>query len=252
MLVAACVFGYSRIPSKGHPANFTPADSTLRESWLYYYASRSPGTPRAFMFFLGNDIAFWGPHQDLAWRLSGEGLDVVGLDVRQFLETLPSQEPQRDSAFGAAIGPLIARTRHAMSADSLPLILAGHSFGAEVAFWTAEHHPPQRLIGVLSLNTRATGHLFITPADWLTSEPSGAWSFSVVESARHIDPRVRIALVRGHADPYGGHDSAFVADGGARLHYYRIPLAGHSLKSLIVAGPYISRAVNFLTDNTQH
>jgi len=56
-------------------------------------------------------------------------------------------------------------------------------------------------------------------------------------------------LVRGHSDPYGGRDRDFIALVGSRLRYYRIPLAGHSLKSLIVAGRYIDRAVDFLTDS---
>jgi pimeloyl-ACP methyl ester carboxylesterase len=137
-----------------------------------------------------------------------------------------------------------------MSGDSLPVILAGHSFGAEVAFWIGQHAPPPHLVGILALNTRNTGHLFITPSDWLNHEASGPWSFSTIDAARAIDPHVRIALVRGTHDPFRGHDSAFAAAGGNRLRRFEIPMAGHALGTLLVAGPLISRAVRFLTDST--
>ena len=205
---------------------------------------------RAVVVLLGNDVAFWEPHQDLAWRLSGEGYTVIGVDVRKFLATLPSQEPQRDSAFGTGMAVLISKARHEVHADTLPLVLGGHSFGAELAFWMAWHHPPDRLIGILSLNSRATGHLFITPGDWLNEEASGAWSFSTIDAVKNIDPKVRIALVRGANDPFRGHDPAFVAVGGTRMKRFEIPLAGHGLKTMIVAGAYISRAMRFLSDGT--
>src|SRR5207302_7970741 len=105
------------------------------------------------------DVAFWEPHQDLSWRFAGDGFSVVGIDLRKYLATLP-EEPRRDSAFAASMTELIWRSRRALSADSVPVILAGHSFGAEVAFWIARYRPPSRLIGILSLNTRSTGHLF--------------------------------------------------------------------------------------------
>jgi pimeloyl-ACP methyl ester carboxylesterase len=252
LLLAAAVVGGARYinhASRGHPSAYLPSDPGLRVDWLYFYPSRVGGGARAILFLLGNDVAFWEPHQDLAWRLSGEGYTVVGIDVRQLLETLPSDEPQRDSAFGSAMPALISRVRHELRADTMPLILGGHSFGAELSFWIAWHHPPPRLIGLLSLNSRGSGHLFITPNDWLNKEASGAWSFSTVEAAAKIDPHVRIALVRGANDPFRGHDPEFVAAGGARLQRFEIPLAGHGLKTMLVAGPFISRAMHFLTDS---
>ena len=183
-------------------------------------------------------------------RLSDVGFNVVGLDIRKYLDLLPSDEPQRDSAYDAAIGPLIAKVRHAMSSDSLPVILAGHSYGAELAFWIAWHRPPPRLVGVLSLNTRARSHLFVTPADWLNKVADDKWSFSVVEAAGKIDPRVRIALVRGSQDSRKEPDTDFEQAGGARLRRFLIPFAGHSLKSLVVAGPFILHGVEFLMDST--
>jgi pimeloyl-ACP methyl ester carboxylesterase len=251
LVVAGIGVWYVTRKAEGHPSALVPRDASLRKDWLYFYPSRASGVPAAFVVLFGNDIAFWEPHQNLAWRLSGDGFPVVGIDARQFLATLPSTEPQRDSAFAAAMPPLIARARHELGADSLPLIVGGHSFGAELAFWIAWHVPPPRLIGVLALNTRSTGHLFITASDLLNHEASGAWSFSTVEAVKHIDPAVRIAIVRGEHDPFRGHDPAFLAAGGARVDRIVIPYAGHALKTMILAGPLIMRAARFLTDGVR-
>ena len=245
----AGVVAYRNRGATPHPSAYTPPDTALQKSWLYFYPSRTAAPARAFMVFFGNDIAFWEPHQDLAWGFSGDGISVVGIDLRKYLATLPSAEPQRDSAFGPSIAALIARTRQALGADSAPVIIAGHSFGAEVAFWLALHRPPPGLVGVLALNTRATGHLFITPSDWLNKEASGAWSFSAVDAARRIDPRVRIALVRSAKDLFKVHDPEFIAAGGSRLERFEIPMGSHSLTSMLMARPVISRAVRFLTDS---
>ncbi|MDB4875784.1 MAG: hypothetical protein JWM41_2230 [Gemmatimonadetes bacterium] len=241
---------YARRPSAGHPSTYVPVDSSLRKPWMFYYGAR-PGPPRAVVVLFGNDVSFWEPHQDLAWRLAGDGNAVIGVDLRRFLATLPSDEPQRDSAFGVAISTLIARARHELHADDLPLVVGGHSFGAELAFWVAWHRPPPHLAGVLALNTRGSGHLYITPADWMNEEASGPWSFSTIDAARLIDPSVRVALVRGAKDRFQIHDSALVAAGGPRLRRYVIPMAAHSLSTMLVAGPVISRAVRFLTDTAR-
>jgi CheY-like chemotaxis protein len=67
---------------------------------------------------------------------------------------------------------------------------------------------------------------------------------------KEIDPRVRIALVRSSKDPFRVHDPEFVAAGGARLERFVIPLATHSMTTMLTAGPIISRAVRFLLDTT--
>lgn len=39
----------------------------------------------------------------------------------------------------AAIEPIIAHSRHELGGDAVPLIIAGHSLGAEIAIWTAAY-----------------------------------------------------------------------------------------------------------------
>src|SRR5262249_55214986 len=118
LLIAGGLIAYDHRPSKGHPSALTPADTALHKSWLYFYPSR--GEPaRAVMVFFGNDVAFWEPHQDLAWRIAGDGISVVGIDVRKYLATLPDDEPARDASFAADMPQLIERSRRALSADSL-------------------------------------------------------------------------------------------------------------------------------------
>jgi pimeloyl-ACP methyl ester carboxylesterase len=250
VVVVGCVVWYARRPTKGHPSALVPADTSLRRDWLYFYPQHTNEAARAIVVLFGNDIAFWAPHQDLAWRLADDGNAVVGIDLRRYLNTLPPGEPQRDSAFGAAMPELIAKARHALGGDSLALVIGGHSFGAEVAFWIAAHHPPPHLVGVLALNTRASGHLFITARDWMNEEASGPWSFSVIDLIHQIDPHVRIALVRGESDIFRKHDPDLVAAGGARLKRFVIPFATHSLTTMLVAAPIVSRAVRYATDTT--
>jgi pimeloyl-ACP methyl ester carboxylesterase len=241
---------YARRPAKGHPSALVPRDTTLRRDWLYFYPQHTAGSARAIVIQFGNDIAFWAPHQDLAWRLADDGYAVVGVDLRRFLTTLPPDEPQRDSAFGVAMPALIAKARHELDADSLPLVIGGHSFGAELAFWLADHHPPSHLVGVLALNTRRSGHLFITPKDWLNEEASGAWSFVVADLIRETNPNVRIAIVRGQSDKFISHDPELMAAGGARIRRFVVPLATHSLTTMVVAAPIIARAMRYLTDTS--
>ena len=232
----------------GPPPTYSPRDPLLRRSsLLFYIPARSTTPPRALLLFLGNDVGFWEPHQELASRLAGAGYAVVGLDIRDYLSHLPSGEPQRDQAFADSIVPLIAAIRHEVG-DSLPFLLGGHSFGAEVAFWIAQRHEPAGLRGILAMSPRSSGHLFVTPMDLANEEAHGEGAWSTIDAARAIDPRVRIAIVRGSKDQFAVHDSAFAAAGGARLHRYLVPFAAHSLKKLLIAGPIVEHAVAWLVD----
>lgn len=234
----------------GPRATYVPRDAALRRSSLLFYVPPSAeGPPRSLIIFIGNDVGFWQPHQELAARLADAGYVVVGLDIRQYLSKLPNGEPQRDRVFADSIVPLIAAIRHEMG-DSLPLLLGGHSFGAEVAFWIARNHEPPGLRGILAMSPRSTGHLFVTPQDLANEEAHGVGAWSTIDAARSIDPRVRIAIVRGSNDQFAVHDSAFAAAGGARLRRFSVPMAGHSLRKLLIAGPIIARAVRYLVMGT--
>jgi hypothetical protein len=242
-LVAACNNG-------DYAPKYHTTDSVLAAEPLYFYPAAGLSTgekPRAFIFFLGNDVAFWKPHQWLATRLSNDGYAVVGLDLKKWLDKLPG-EPKRDSAFRAGILPLLARARGELHADSLPLILGGHSFGAEVALYMARYTPPPHLVGVLALSTRSTGHLTVTIGDLTMHEASGPDSWSTIDIVRQLPDSIRVALIRGQRDQFVYHDSAFVAAGGTHLKRYLIPFAGHSLKDLLVQGPIVDRATKWILD----
>jgi hypothetical protein len=71
-------------------------------------------------------------------------------------------------------------------------------------------------------------------------------SFALVDQIRHTPPNVQIALFRGASDKERKSDPDFIAAGGSRLSYTVIPFASHSLKSLIIAGPMIERALDRL------
>ena len=80
--IVGALVAYDHRKSSGHPSALVPSDTSLRHPWLYFYPARG-GPARAFMLFFGNDVAFWEPHQDLAWRFAGEGISVVGVDLRK-------------------------------------------------------------------------------------------------------------------------------------------------------------------------
>ncbi|MDQ6827315.1 MAG: hypothetical protein M3081_00435 [Gemmatimonadota bacterium] len=241
---------YWRAWSTEFAPTYVAADSVLRAQPLYFYPSTT-AHPRAFIFFFGNDVAFWQPHQVLAHRLSRDGYSVVGLDLRQVLAVLPSTSVEaRESSFTAVIGPLIARARRELSADSLPIVLAGHSFGAEIALWLAMHQPPPKLAGVMAMSTRGSGHFFVTPGDWSGDEASGPGSFSTVALVHDIPPTIRIAVVRGKDDGFAKWDSTFARVGGRRYRRFVIPFTGHSIRHLTFAGPFIERAMTFLTESS--
>ena len=248
VLLAAIVLALSACRA-GPPPTYHPRDAQLRRSSLLFYVpdTATVKKPRALIIFLGNDVGFWEPHQQLASRLAAAGYTVVGLDIKEWLEHLPSGEPQRDVAVADSIVPLLAAIRHEMG-DSLPLVIGGHSFGAEVAFWIARNHEPPGLRGILAMSPRSSGHLFVTPMDLANEEAHGEGAWSTIAMAREIDPTVRIAIVRGSKDQFAVHDSAFAVAGGARFKRYLVPFASHSLKKLLIAGPIVEHAVAYLLE----
>lgn len=230
----------------GSEPTYTPRDPELKKLPLFFYPAKS-GTAQAVIFFFGNDLTFWPPHQRLAIYLSEEGYSVVGFDFRSFLANLPDNHPQRDTAFRAGILPIIARARHEIGADSLPLVIVGHSLGAELAIWTAAFAKAPGLVGVVAMSPGLSSHLRISPSDFLDGpEPSGPDSFYVPAAVKAIAANVRIAIVRGSHDQYRYSDSALTAAGGDRIRVFVVPFAGHSLKRLILVKPIVRHAIEWL------
>jgi acetyl esterase/lipase len=232
----------------GAAPTYTPHDPALRELPLYFYVPSGAHRPaRAFVFFLGNDVGFWQPHRDLAAKLSSQGYAVTGFDIRQLLGSLPDSVPARDSAFAQRIAAIVAASRREVGGDSLPLILAGHSLGAELAIWTGAHVQLPRLAGVLALSPGSRSHLRVTVSDITNgAEPSDAESFSVADAIRALPAGVPVAIVRGDGDKYRFADSSLIAAGGNRSQLFPVHFASHSLRRIIVALPVVSRALEWL------
>jgi pimeloyl-ACP methyl ester carboxylesterase len=144
--------------------------------------------------------------------------------------------------------PLLAEVAHELGDDSSSIILAGHSFGADVAIWTAAHSPPPRLEGVLLLSPTQRGHLRVTLEDLANiSHPSEPGSFAVADLVSEVQKVHPVAIMRGSSDRLRSDDSALVALASRpdlHVRYTLIPLAGHSLRGLFIAGPMIAHALN--------
>lgn len=235
--------------ARAHSA-YRPHDPQLQNEPLYFYpAQTAREKPKAGVFFLGNDLGFWEPHQKLAQRLAAHGYAVVGFDVKKFLDRYPDSAALRDSAIVQQVPILMKRSLHELGADSRPIIIAGHSFGADLALWTEAHARPQGVIGVLALGPTKRDHPTVTLRDEMNAgEPTEPGSFSVADQIRDTPQNVRIALMRGASDKERTSDRAFIDAGGSRISYTIIPFASHSLKSLIIVGPMIEHAIDDLLD----
>lgn len=244
-MVLLALFSLSCSPA--HSA-YIPRDPDLQRQPLYFYPDEgSARHPKAGVFFFGNDLGFWEPHQKLAERLASRGYAVVGFDVKKFLDRLPDSALLRDSVMAHDIPLLVTRSLHELRADSGPIVIGGHSFGADIALWTAANARLPGLVGVLALGPTRRDHPMVTINDKLNvGEPTEPGSFSIVEQIQKIPANVRIALLRGASDKERKSDEGFIAAGGSRLSYTVIPFASHSLKSLIIAGPMIERALDRL------
>lgn len=227
---------------------YTPRDPALKREPLYFYpATEASLHPKAGVFFLGNDLGFWEPHQKLAERLAGHGYAVVGFDVKTYLDRLPDSALLRDSVLVHEVPALMKRALHELGADDVPIVIAGHSFGADIALWMEANARMQGVVGVLALGPTKRDHPAVTIQDRLNSgEPNEPGSFAVDEQIRNTPANVRIALLRGSSDKERKSDEDFIAAGGSRMSYTVIPFASHSLRSLIIAGPMIERALDGL------
>jgi pimeloyl-ACP methyl ester carboxylesterase len=227
------------------PAPYTPRDPTLKAFPLLFYPSAVVGSPaKAFVFFVGNDIGFWGAHQDLAKRLAGAGYDVVGLDVKNFFGRLPDDAAARAALFADSVAMMISLARRELGADSIPVVLGGHSLGAEVASWIAVHARPPQLAGLLLISSRERGHLRATLSDIANrSAPSEPGSYSVADNIAALPAAVRVAIVRGTDDRWRAADSLLLKAGGGRIDKWSVPWGGHSMSNILLAGPFVERAV---------
>ena len=172
--------------------------------------------------------------------------------MRSLLARLPDRGQRRDSAFIAAIEPIIAQTRHELGADSVPLIIAGHSLGAEIAIWTAAHACPPHVAGVLAMSPGSRSHLRVAVSDIMNGpEPTGPGSFSVADAVADVPTDERIAIIRGTKDQFTRADPALLAAGGDRIERFSVILGGHSLKGLTMASFETHRAVDWLLEHDQ-
>lgn len=230
-------------------SRYVPRNAGLRASDLFFYPSRLAGQrPKAFIFFFGNDVGFWKPHQELAEFLADGDYDVVGYNMKPLLSSLPeAASVTRDSAYVAAILPLVSAARVELRAEHSPVVLMGHSVGAEVALWTAAHVAIPDVAGVVAMSPGSRGHLRVTWTDLANGpEPTGPDSWGIAETVKLLRPSLRVAVVRGDHDLFRYADSAIVPAGGDRLKLSIVPLASHSLKRIIVARYIVRDAVEWV------
>lgn len=248
-LIALVLIATATSCARAHSA-YRPHDQQLLNEPLYFYPAHTAlEKPKAGVFFLGNDIGFWEPHQKLAERLAEHGYAVVGFDVKKFLDRYPDSPTLRDSVIVHQLPLLMKKSLHELGADSRPIVIAGHSFGADIALWTEAHARPTGVVAILALGPTKRDHPTVTWRDQVnTGEPTEPGSFSVADQIRNTPQNVRIALMRGASDKERSSDRAFIDAGGSRMSYTIIPFASHSLKSLLIVGPMIERVLDDLVD----
>lgn len=245
--VAAFLTWTHWVTATAHP-NHVVRDAVLRARGVVVYTPAGPA--RALVLFFGNDVGFWRPHHALAAALASDGYAVAGVDIRPLLASLPEGHPARDIACRAAIRDLVGRVRSELSLDSVPLIIGGHSLGAELALWTAANAGLRGVAGTLALSPGSRSHLRVSASDILmTAEPRGPDSFGVADQvARAAGLGQRVAIVRGANDKFRGADVTLIAAGGASARRFDVPFASHSLRDLTLARYVIRDAMGWLLE----
>ncbi len=232
----------------GAKAPFHPPDPALQRAPLYFYPARdTTQPPHAVVFFFGNDVGFWAAHQRLAELLSRDGYSVIGFDVKRELDHLPDG-PTREAVYLARVDSLLSHGRAALGASDRPLVIAGHSIGAEIALWTAAHLRAPALVpglvGVVAMSPGQRGHLRTGLSDLRGEEPHERGSFAIDSQVALLSPRIRVALVRGELDGFRYADSGLVAAGAK---FFLVPKQHHSLKGITAAGPVVRAALQYAT-----
>lgn len=245
-LAVAALAGYVLWPRHIQRPTYAPHSEILQSSEAYVYPPRS--ALRGTIVFFGNDVGFWQPHQELADFLSRQGYAVIGYDLRNLFKSVAdSGVARRDTIVGDTITALMSASVAEFHAQKLPLLLMGHSLGAEVAIWAGVHVLSPRVSGVVAMAPGGRGHLAITPLDYLSSNvPTGPDSYSMADLVRSLPPSIRVAVVRGASDGYGGDDPKIVAAGAGRARKFTIPFAGHSLKKILIARYVVEQAIGWV------
>lgn len=230
--------------------NHLVRDPSLRAHGVIIYTPR--GNPRALVLFFGNDVGFWRPHYALAADLASRGYAVAGVDIRPLLAALPEGHPVRDSSCVAVIRDLATRVQRELGLESVPVVIGGHSLGAELAVWTAAHAGVPGVVGVLALAPGSRSHLRVTASDILMSaEPQGPDSYGVADAiATASASRVRVAIVRGSSDKLGSADAGLLS-AGPSVRRFGVPFAGHSLRDITVARYVVRDAMDWLLDGRE-
>ncbi len=248
-LVATVLIAFGSFKRGAPPTSRPPLDPALRDLPLYFYpAGDSTRAPRAVVFFFGNDVGFWRPQQRLAWGLTNNQFAVVGFDLRALLNSLPADSAAAHTRFVTAILPIIARSRRELHGDSVPLIIAGHSVGAEIALWTAAYARPPGVVGVLAMSPGSRGHLRISMADLAMIEDNGPGSFALSKVVAKIATQERVAIIRGANDRFATADSGLLSAGGRHTRRFTVPLAGHSFKRILFVIPSVRQALNWMLE----
>ncbi|MFL5561963.1 MAG: hypothetical protein ACJ79K_10850 [Gemmatimonadaceae bacterium] len=246
MLLAA--FAWMRWATTSPHPNHRVLDPMLRARGVVIYTPTT--SPRALVLFFGNDVGFWRPHHELAAELAADGYAVAGVDIRPLLASLPEGHPSRDEACAALVRDMAARVRRELALDSVPLVIGGHSLGAELAVWSAANAGIHGVAGTLALSPGSRSHLRITASDLLmTSEPKGSDSFSVSDEVMAATREgQRVAIVRGSSDKFRGADVSLLAAGGSSARRFLVPFAAHSLRNLTLARYSIRDAMEWLLE----
>lgn len=235
------------VSATAHP-NHVVRDAVLRSRGVVVYTPAGPA--RALVLFFGNDVGFWRPHHALAAALASDGYAVAGVDIRPLLASLPEGHPARDIACRAAVRDIVSRMRHELALDSVPLVIGGHSLGAELALWSAANAGLDGVVGTLALSPGNRGHLRVSASDILmTGEPEGPDSFGIADQvARAAGLGQRVAIIRGANDKFRNADVTLIAAGGASARRFSVPFASHSLRDLTLARYVIRDAMGWLLE----